>query len=357
VIGDNVMSKGYFREVRERFGTEFWVNNPSGPGMRKALEMGAVGVASNPCYVRALLKSEEDYVHKIIDEALKQDSAEDNDKVAMRVIRKSVERPLKVFHPLYESSQGRYGYAAIQGNPLRNDDLGHMLEEAESLHEIGENIIIKFPATIEGAKAIEEYTARGWATIGTMCFSVSQYIYLAEAHRRGLKRADKKPRCLITMLPGLLDEYLAEHATLHGIEVSPEVMRHMGITTARAAHKVYQERNYEAIILSGGARSTLHWTELVGPDIAMTLGRNIDVILNERNPEIVNRLEESAPAEAIEELRHKFPDFAMACDVDALAPEEFPSYYPVAKFQNAFLDCFGLLVKEIQSRRQYLVPS
>ncbi len=344
---------GYFQEALEQSATEFWVNNPSGPEMQMSLEAGAAGVADNPRYIVNLLKAEPGYVHACIDEVLARDGAGDRDlqQLAMQVIQETVSRPLKLFQPLYRESGGRRGHVAIQGNPHTNDDLKAMIEEAERFHTLGENIIIKFPSTVKGARALEELTARGWSTIGTMSFSVAQYIYMAEAHRRGLQRTKEKPRCLITMLPGMFNEYLAEDAGRRGVKVSDEVLSYAGITTAREAYKVYKERDYEAIVLSGGARSTSHWTDLVGPGMAMTLSGKLAEELINMHPPVVNRIQESAPREAIDELRQKFPDFVRACDADALAPGEFRQYGPFIRFQNAILDGLDILMDQIQSRR------
>ena len=43
-----------------------------------------------------------------------------------------------------------------------------------------------------------------------MSFSVDQYIHMAETHRQGLQRTSKQPRCLITVFPGLFDNFLAD---------------------------------------------------------------------------------------------------------------------------------------------------
>jgi len=346
------MSKGYFHEVHVQFGTELWINNPSLPGIELALSGGAVGVATNPNYIATLLKSEAEFVHAIIDGLLaRADPSVDDQELAMQVIREAVARPLGRFHELYEQTDGRIGHVAIQGNPHRNHDLDAILEETESFRQLGENIILKVPATIEGAQALEELTARGWSTIGTMCFSVSQYIWLAEAFRRGLKRTDARPRCLITMLPGMFDEYLAEDADRRGVAVSPEVIREAGIATARAAHKVWQQRNYEAIVLSGGARSTRHWTELVGPGIGITLSGALAGALIDAPPPVIKRIDAAAPEAVIAELRQTFPDFVRACDEGAMAPEEFRPYGPVQRFQNSLLGGLATIIAEIQSRR------
>jgi transaldolase len=339
------MRSQYFREALAQTGTEFWINNPTGPELQAALANGAVGVASNPVYVSVLLKSEPDFVRAMVKDC----GVGDEETQAVRVIQKFVARPLELFHPLFQESQGRYGQVAIQGNPRRNDDLAHILTEAETFRGLGENIIIKLPATPVGAQAMEELTARGWSTIGTMSFAVAQYVLMAEAHARGLRRTKQKPRCLITMLPGIFDEYLVEDAKRRGITVAPEILRQAGITTARAAYRVRRERGYAAQILSGGARSTFHWAEVMGRDMAITLGGSLMDAVQREKPPLANRIEMSASPEVIRELRDKFPDFVRACDAGALAAEEFREYGPVARFQNSFLTGFDQLIQQVRS--------
>lgn len=349
------MDSGFFDRSLVGAGTEFWVNNPSLSELELALSAGAVGVASNPGYINALLKTEPDFVpataRDVLESSVAGGGEGDDESLAMEVIQRAVSRPLGVFHEKYKETGGRYGHVAIQGNPLRNDDPDFMLAEAEKFRLLGENIIIKLPATVAGIKVLEELTARGWSTIGTMSFSVDQYIAVAEAHRRGLQRTTKKPRCLITMLPGMFDEYLAEDAARRGVEVSPLVLCQAGISTARAAYRVYRERGYEAIILAGGARSMSHWTELVGEGMAITLSGSLAKKLMEENPPVENRIEASAPEDAIRELRELFPDFVRACDAEALNPEAFRSYGPVVRFQNSLLGGLETIIKEIKAAR------
>ena len=311
-----------------------------------------MGITSNPSYVATLMKTEPDFVDATVEKVVSQASADaDEEELAMQVIRETVSRPLAMFHPQFKETDGRHGYVAIQGSPRRNHDLSGILEEADGFRELGENIIIKVPSTVEGAQAMEDMTARGWSTIGTMSFSVSQYIYMAEAHRRGLQRTDKKPSCLITMLPGMFEEYLAEDADRRGVEVSPEVISHAGIHTAREAHKIYRERNYEAIIISGTAQRTDHWTELVGQGMAVTLSGKLGGDLIDEHPPVVERIGASAPQKIIDELRDKFPDFVRACDMDAIDPSEFRPYGPVVRFHSSLSDGFTTIVEKIQGVR------
>jgi transaldolase len=153
------------------------------------------------------------------------------------------------------------------------------------------------------------------------------------------------------MLPGMFDEYLAEDAARRDLEVPPEVISQAGISTARAAYEVYRTRKYEAIVLSGGARAPFHWTELVGPGMALTLSGKLASHLVAETPPVVSRIGAAAPQEAIKELRRTFPDFVRACDADAMVPEEFRSYSPVVRFQNSLLNGFAAVVEEIRRGR------
>ena len=341
----------YFHDVSTQCGTELWINNPSLAEINQGLSAGAVGIASNPLYIATLLGAEPEFVHQTIDEVLEQVEVRDDQQLAMQVIQKAVSRPMEIFHGLFKESHGRHGYVAIQGNPFTNHDLMSLLREAEGFRDLGENVIIKLPATVEGGAALEELTARGWSTIGTMSFSVDQYIYMAEAHRRGLQRTHHQPRCLITMLPGMFDDYLTEDAARRGVEVSDEVRCQAGICTARAAYRVWRERKYEAGILSGGAGSTKHWTELVGDGMSMTLSGMLTEVLVEQSPPVKSLIETSAPSEAIEELRGKFPDFVSACDEGALVPESFRGYGPVVRFQKSLATGLETIINEIRTRR------
>ena len=154
------------------------------------------------------------------------------------------------------------------------------------------------------------------------------------------------------MLPGMFDEYLAEDAARRGVNISSDLIGQAGLATARAAYNIYRQRKYEAIIISGGARSPHHWTELVGKGMAITLSGKLARTLLADAPPVASRVQTSAPRKVIDELRQKFPDFVRACDQNSMASEEFRSYGPVVRFQNSLAEGIDTIVKEIQLRRE-----
>jgi len=61
------------------------------------------------------------------------------------------------------------------------DSCLEMLTNADKFREIGENITIKLPLTVEGLKACKELTSQGVDTNVTLCFSAAQAIMAAKA--------------------------------------------------------------------------------------------------------------------------------------------------------------------------------
>ncbi len=77
--------------------------------------------------------------------------------------------------------------------------------------------------------------------------------------------------------------------------------------------------------------------------------------LIEADPEISVTLETLSLAEVVAQMRDKFPDFVRACDIDAIAAEEFRSYGPVVRFQNALTAGLDRALQEVASRRKQRV--
>ncbi len=345
----NQSKGGYFDRVARETPTELWVNNATVAEAKAALAAGARGASTNPTYPIRLLKQERDDVMRLIDETIQESS--DDHKVADLTYQKMVARLQQLLHPLYRRSQGRWGYVAIQGDPRVNHDAEAIMEGALRYRQLGENMIIKVPATPAGAVAMERLTVLGHPTIATLGFSVDQAVYMAEAYRRALARSSTRPACLITYIAGILDEHLTETAQRQGDEALREMIKDAGVAGNRAAYRVFKERAYEAVLIGGGARGAHHFTELVGGEMAITIGWNlIEQLLKEDGP-VVRRMDAATPADVLARLEERLPDFKKASRLNALRPEEFVSFGPVARFQNTFLTAYDGLLKTVAERR------
>ena len=91
---------------------------------------------------------------------------------------------------------------------------------------------------------------------------------------------------------------------------------------------------------------------MVGGDAHVTINWSTAQEIIDADTPIVPRMIEGDPsAEAIAELREKFPDFRKAYDEDGLTVEEFADFGPVQFFRNAFLNGWYLLLAEVAARR------
>lgn len=341
---------GYFHRLAAQSPTEFWINNPTFAEGEAAVAAGAVCATTNPTYLSRLLKEEPEYVADLIDEASQE--AHDDGRIADLVYQKAVVRLLKLFLPLYKKTGGRRGFVAVQGDPRVNSDPEAILEGAMRYVAIGENIIVKVPSWPAGAVALERLVERGIPTIATLGFSVDQAVYVAEVYRRALHRTRKPPGpCFVTFIAGVLDTYLVERSALQGNVVSADAIRQAGCEASRAAYRIYQSRAYEAILLGGGARGPHHFTELVGGELAITIGWNLAQQIIASGAAIIPRIDAATPESVLSELERHLPDFRKAYRENSLSPEEFHGFGPVSAFQGSFLAGMETILKAIAARK------
>jgi transaldolase len=350
----NDPKQGYFHRVVAGTPTEFWVNNPTLAEARAGLAAGAMSASSNPTYPARLLKEDPDYARGLIDAAL---GCADDDRAAETVYQEAVDSLRRLFYPHYERTNGRHGFVAIQGDPRVNADPEAMIESAHRYRALGENIIVKVPATPAGAVALDHLAGLGIPSIATLCFSVDQAVYMAETYRRARARASRPAVCYITFIAGILDEHLAEQCARLGNPVPPEWIRYAGCAATREAYRIFQERAYEAILIGGGARGPHHFVELVGGELAITIGWNLAEQLIAADGPVVSRINATTPSDILAGPEKCLPDFRKSFRENSMGPEEFRDYGPVLRFQNAFLAGVNTLLKAVAARRVAKAPA
>lgn len=339
---------GYFHRVAEQTPTRLWINNALPNQAQAALELGAVGVTTNPTYPARLLK-EDPQATPLLHQAIRR--FDSDDKVLDQFTMDAVSRLQAIYHPLHGETRGKSGYVAIQGDPRVNADPDAILDGASRYRELGENIIVKVPSTPAGARAMEELTTMNVPTIATLGFSVDQAVYMAEAYRRASRRSGRNPPCYVTYIAGILDECLARESERLGHPVPAEWVDQAGCQGTRLAYRLYRERGYHAVLLGGGARGTRHFTELVGGALHITIGWSLVDQLVKTNGQIDEQIDKAIPGEVQNALATHLPDYVKASQVGSLQPDEFIKFHPVAAFQQSFLDASETMLRIIREAR------
>jgi transaldolase len=343
------MPSGYFHRVAKETPTRFWINNPSGADMERAIAAGAINCTTNPAYCSKLLQSDPGYIHGVIDKVIRE--TDDNEVAAIRVYQAASGRVMARFLPLYDQSSGRYGYVTMQDDPRADENPEAIIRAALRNRTLGQNFMAKIPVIEAGLEAMEACVAEDIPICATEVFSMAQTIHMCELYERAVKRTGNRPLFYVTHITGIYDEYLKKTAEREGIDISPAVLAQAGCAIARREYQLLKERGYHTTMLGGGARGTHHFTEMVGGDVHVTINWSMAQELVEADTPVVPRIDVETVQPVIDELCDKFVDFRKAYDEDGLSVEEFAGYGPVQLFRNAFLKGYYLLLAEIAARR------
>jgi len=281
-------------------------------------------------------------------------------ELSWAIIEQMATRGAAVIQPVFEGHGGRKGRLSVQTNPANYRDPGRMVEQAVHFSGLAPNIHVKFPATAAGIVAIEEATARGVNTNSTVSFTVPQALAAAEAVERGLKRragaggdvANMAP--MVTIMIGRLDDWLKVLIDRDNLAVDPTAPNWAGIAVFKRAYGIFRERGYRSRLLVAATRHPLHWTELVGGDIAMTLTHQWQVRFNGSGIVPEPRMDRPVDPAILAELVQRIPDFGRAYEPDGLQPTEFDTYGATVRTLRGFIGSYHDLMAAV---RDLMLPN
>ena len=253
------------------------------------------------------------------------------------------DRGASMLEPIYVASAGRFGHICGQVDPRQLTDGEAMVEQAQRLHALRPNVMIKMPATKEGIEGIRMLSRNGISTTATLCFSVSQIVSVAQAAQAGFAEARgdgrdlKGCRCCAALMMGRMEGAppFAEQAAQRGLKLTDADLRWAGIAVARKAYGIYRQRGYEARLLCASMRlgpvvngetRLWHLEQLAGGEMVLTIFPNILASFLElyAERELAPRIDEPIPEEVLDKLLG-IPYFVQAYEEDAISPDEYIS--------------------------------
>jgi transaldolase len=353
------MDRASSLEQTVRAGTDFWNDSCSLEELEYAIAHGASGATSNPTIVLQVLRQELALWRPRLAElvALHPDASED--ELAWLLIEEMAVRGAALLAPVFEQSGGRKGRLSVQTNPTFYRNAQAIVDHAAHLAALAPNMQVKIPVTSAGLRAVEEATARGVNVNATVCFTVAQALAVGAAVERGLERrraaghdaASMTPVC--TIMVGRLDDWLRVVAERDQILLTPGHVDWAGIACLKRAHALYRERGYRARLLAAAYRSHLHWSELVGGDVVLTIPAEWQRRFNASAIEVRPRFGEPVPEAIVAELAARLPDFRRALDPDGLAPEEFDGFGATRRTLRTFIASYRELLAVV---RDFMLP-
>jgi transaldolase len=322
--------------------TDYWNDSCSLEELSYAIGHGATGATSNPTIVGEVLQKEMGLWRDRIGELIAANAHATEDEIAWLLIE---EMAVKASALLL----GR-GRLSIQTNPKLYRDAGRIVEQGLRFASLAPNMQVKVPATRAGMVAIEELTAQGVNVNATVCFTVPQALAVGEAVERGLERRgrrdDMTPVC--TIMVGRLDDWLEIAAAKEGTLLTPGVVSWAGIACVKRAYPIFKERGYHTRLLAAAYRNHLHWSQLIGGDIVLTIPYRWQLLFNASDIEVKPRFDEPVPEHALEELSAKVPDFVRAYEPDGLTVDEFDAFGATRRTLRGFIASYQDLVATIR---------
>jgi transaldolase len=151
----------------------------------------------------------------------------------------------------------------------------------------------------------------------------------------------------MTLMVGRLDDLLQRVMTKDQIAVDPGVLAWAGIAVFKRAHEIYKKRGFRASLLAAAYRHHLHWSQLIGPGVILTMPYPWWKQFEASDIEVEETLDRPVRPEILSALQRKFKDFNLAYDEGALAPSAFASYgasvHTLNQFLGGFQDLLGLV--------------
>ncbi len=352
--------KSKLHETVSRFPTDYWNDSCAFSELEYAIEHGAVGATTNPTIVLQVLRQEMPLWHKRITAMVQGNPSWDEARLTWRLVEEMAREGAALLQPVFEREGGRKGRLSAQTNPVLYRHAAAMADHAERLSKLAPNMQVKIPATSAGIQAIEEATYRGVSINATVSFTVPQALAVAAAVERaldrrsaeGLSNDDITPVC--TIMVGRMDDWLKVLRIRDGIAVQPGLLDWAGIAVIKKADRVYRERGYRTRLLAAAYRHHMHWSELIGGDVILTIPYGWQRIINGSDVAVVERFSRPVDPAIVERLLEVFPDFRRAYEPDGMTVAEFDSYGATVRTLRGFVQSYHDLQGVV---RDFMLPN
>jgi transaldolase len=322
------------------------IANPLGhdaaTGLTWAVRRGAIMVTTNPVMINTV-RLDDPATWDPVRDALKAAHPDEAPEARGALMTLDVVlRECRELRPIWQATDGQYGYVSLQISPRSAGDSGHMAEEAEELYhrletELGgtPNTRFKIPGTHAGIEAVRRLTAAGIGVTVTVNASIDQQLAFGEVIERG-----SAPRSFLVLMMGRLDDPVRAELEAAGAADAEAVSRWASVAVLRRAYPLlFRERGFErSAIMTASMRGpwTIEGSIVDGPSpVFMTIFPDKARGYDAHPRPIASHIDEPLPA-GVEEQLMRSQTFSQAYCVGALAPTDFDRFKPVVETLDQF---------------------
>jgi len=334
--------------------TDFWNDSCSVSELEYAIANGAVGATTNPPIVLTVLKKEYEFWKGRLRRLIADNPTATEDAIAWMLIEQVGLRGAEMLLPVFEREKELKGRLSMQTNPVNYMDTAKLVEQAVHFSGLARNIQVKIPVTAAGVAAIEEATRLGVNVNATVSFTVPQAIAVAKAVERGLDRRAKeghdvsKMRPVCTIMVGRTDDYMKLVAKRDKVVTTPGYLDWCGVAVIKKAYGLFKKRGYRARLLAAAYRHHLHWSELIGGDVVLTIPHEYQVLFNNSDIEVKPRMDDPVDPGIVADVYRKLPEFRRAYDEDGLSVAEFDHYGATVRTLRSFIEAYRELTSVVR---------
>lgn len=328
--------------------TDIWNDSCAVDELEYAVAFGAVGATANPTIVVDNWQKDPARWAARVRELAGEQPTWSERELAWGIVAEMSVRAAPLLLPAFEASGGRAGRLSVQTDPTLYRDAPGMVTQAFGFTGLAPNVIVKFPATAAGVAAMEEASYRGISVNATVSFSVAQAFAAADAVQRGIERReaeglptdDMGP--VITIMMGRIEDWLRVVVDREGLVLDPAALPWSGVAVFKRAYAEWGSRGYRARLLGAAIRHQLHWSELIGGDVVITMPASWQRRFNASSVEVRPRIDDPVPY--VDELRRHLPDFERAYEPDGLSVADFDTWGPSVRTLRAFIGSYHELL-------------
>ncbi|MES0359948.1 MAG: transaldolase family protein [Anaerolineales bacterium] len=220
------------------------------------------GCTTNPPLSLTAVKNDPELWNEWIDETIHSNPGLNQSDYFWLTYKEVIRRGAEMMMPIWEASNGRFGYISGQLDPRLLTDIDMMVETAQEIRAIAPNLMIKVPASSEGVEVVRILTSMAIPTNVTTCFTLPQIWAVANAAADGVKIAAEndvdmsKWRAVITMMIGRLTEHpaLDQQAERRGIQLSWADKHWLGVYVFRKAYQLLKDNALPSKMLACSMR-------------------------------------------------------------------------------------------------------
>ena len=145
------------------------------------------GVTTNPTILAKAISESSDYEEHLKDLLLNESSVLE---MYRELVTADIRAACDVLAPVWERTDGNDGFVSVEVSPsMAHDAASTIVEARDWVKRIDRvNLLVKIPATTEGARAFEDLTAEGVSINVTLIFSLERYRDIAQRYISGNER-------------------------------------------------------------------------------------------------------------------------------------------------------------------------